>query len=165
MTAKSSISQNDVVLERFVNVLALRRMRILLLGSWVAISIGCTPSDEPSLGTVTGKVSMDGKPLANVWVGFAPAEGRASMAITDKEGHYKLNYLPDKPGAKVGPHKVAITTPEEDEFGGSVKDFREVIPSRYNRQTELTAEVKSGHNELNFVLTMAKGTGNAGAKK
>ena len=64
-----------------------RHVSFLLLGSCLIVSIGCGSSDEPELGTVTGSVTMDGKPLANVWIGFAPTEGRASMAITDKDGH------------------------------------------------------------------------------
>ncbi len=125
----------------------------------------CGSSDQPELGTVTGKVTMDGKPLAKFWVGFAPPEGRSSMDMTDEEGRYELLYLHDTPGAKVGPHKVAITTPEEDEFGGEVKNWRELIPARYNRQTELTAEVKSGRNEFNFDLTKTAPARAGGSKK
>ena len=127
--------------------------------SLVGVSVlglsGCswTPSDEPELGTVSGTVTMDGRPLPGVWVGFAPATGRSSNGLTDKNGHFELNYLPEKRGAKVGSHKVAITTPREDESGAEVPNFRELVPPQYNARTTLTADVKSGHNEINFPLT------------
>ncbi len=133
---------------------------LLVISLVLQVFAGCAwgPDDEPELGTVTGKVTMDGKPLAGVWVGFAPTEGRSSMGLTDKDGRYTLNYLPETLGAKVGAHKVAVTTPREDESGAEVKNFRETIPLRYNLQTELSAEVKSGSNEFNFNLTRRAST-------
>ena len=114
---------------------------------------GCSSGDQPELGEVSGTVTLDGKPLSGVWVGFAPTEGRSSMALTDAQGHYELMYLDATPGAKVGSHKVAITTPQEDEFGGQVKNFKELVPPQYNAKTILTAEVKSGSNTIDFPLT------------
>ncbi len=125
-----------------------------LIGS-LLLALGCsgTPSDQPELGSVTGSVTLDGKPLVNVWVGFAPRDGRSSMGLTDKDGRYKLDYLFDTPGAKVGQHTVTITTPQEDESGGEVPNFRELIPAKYNTKTTLTAEVKPGQNKIDFALT------------
>jgi hypothetical protein len=117
--------------------------------------LGCSgaPSDQPELGLVSGRVTLDGAPLANVWVGFAPQDGRSSMGLTDQEGRYKLDYLFDTPGAKVGPHTVTITTPREDASGGEVPNFRELLPARYNTETTLTADVKPGKNHFDFDLT------------
>ena len=136
---------------------AQRLASISITGCIFCLAIGCGgPDDEPELGTVSGVVTMEGKPLSGVWIGFAPELGRSSMGMTDKEGRYELNYLPEKKGAKVGKHKVAITTPSEDEFGGQVRNFRERIPARYNSLSSLTADVKSGHNDIDFKLE--KGT-------
>jgi hypothetical protein len=114
---------------------------------------GCSQGDLPELGEVSGTVTMDGQPLSGVWVGFAPTEGRSSMALTDAQGHYELIYLDGAPGAKIGTHKVAITTPQEDEFGGQVKNWKERVPAAYNSKTILTADVKAGSNTIDFPLT------------
>lgn len=129
------------------------------ISAWLSTSLmliavcSCAPSDQPELGQVMGAVTLDGKPLAGVWVGFAPTEGRSSMGLTDSNGRYSLNYLNGTPGAKVGSHSVTITTPQEDEFGGVVKNFKERVPSQYNSKSTLVAEVKSGSNEIDFPLT------------
>ena len=75
------------------------------------------------------------------------------MGLTDKDGHYKLDYLYDTPGAKVGPHTVTITTPQEDESGAPVPNFKELVPAHYNVNTTLKAEVQSGENTIDFPLT------------
>jgi hypothetical protein len=129
-----------------------RLKRIIILGLLLAVGCG-PPSDQPELGVVTGQVTLDGKPLPNVWVGFAPPQGRSSMGLTDKVGRYKLDYLFDTPGAKVGPHTVTITTPREDESGGEVPNFKELVPAHYNANTTLSADVKSGENTIDFHLT------------
>jgi hypothetical protein len=128
---------------------------ILCVSASLLLVLGCSgaPNDQPELGLVTGTVTLDGKPLAKVWVGFAPEGGRSSMGLTDKDGRYKLDYLFDTPGAKVGPHIVTITTPREDESGDEVPNFKELVPAHYNTQTTLTAEVKPGQNTIDFPLT------------
>lgn len=81
---------------------------IFYLSASLLLALGCSgaPSDQPALGSVTGTVTLDGTPLANVWVGFAPQGGRSSMGLTDKDGRYKLDYLFDTPGAKVGQQSI-----------------------------------------------------------
>ena len=108
---------------------------------------GCG-GDLPKLGTVKGKVTFDGKPLANAGVVFTPIDGgRQSMAMTDQDGNYELVYLRDIPGAKVGQHGVQITAAD----GESAK--QEPIPPRYNAQTTLRESVHPGANKINFTLT------------
>jgi hypothetical protein len=147
-------------LQGLMNVFNFRFGSAVIFLSVVLAACGCSwkPSDEPELGLVSGTVTMDGKPLPGVWVGFAPTEGRSSMGLTDKDGRYELNYLLEKKGAKVGQHKVAITTPQEDESGGIVPNFKELIPPQYNSNTNLTAEVKPGSNTINFELAKKPAT-------
>jgi hypothetical protein len=149
--------------------------RLVLFGLVVAFLgfAGCD-SGGPALGTVTGKVTLDGKPLPNTAVTFIPAGGGGTASgITDANGNYELNYL-DRKGALIGKHKVALTTvqqpsetpatemssdsPEYANQGNVAaseynKVFTEPIPAKYNKQTTLEEEVKSGSNEINFDLT------------
>lgn len=135
---------------------------------------GCG-SGGPSLGSVTGQVTMDGKPLPNVLVTFVPeGGGRAATGTTNAEGQYQLVYI-DKPGALIGNHKVSLTTltqaqgtasgeMSEEEYekaamaamNASAYDqatVKETIPARYNTQTELIREVKAGKNVIDLELT------------
>ena len=76
------------------------------------VVIGCGPGG-PELGTVTGKVTLDGKPVTNGLVTFAPvAKGGASIGKTDANGQYELLFV-DRKGALLGQHKVTVTTVQE----------------------------------------------------
>ncbi len=134
--------------------------------------IGCGP-DGPELGTVSGKVTMDGQPLTNGLITFEPeAGGRASIGKTDSNGQYKLIRV-EREGAEIGSHKVSVTTITEAEAvedmgsdsdayakqamgDASAYDSAEVaepIPARYNVSTELVKEVKAGDNTIDLELT------------
>ncbi|HBL41919.1 carboxypeptidase-like regulatory domain-containing protein [Gimesia sp.] len=115
---------------------------VLCLGLAVGLS-ACGGSAAPALGKVKGKVTMDGAPLADANVTFMPENIRASSGTTDGEGNYELIYIRDEMGAAVGPHKVVIS---------KLVDEKETIPPNYSDETELTADVKSGANEINFDL-------------
>ena len=112
----------------------------------------------PELGTVSGTVTLDGKPLPNAKVEFQPvAKGSPSDDTTDENGYYELAYGVDKPGAMVGMHEVRISTCREeagdDEGLSPVIEYPELLPPKYNEESELTCEVKSGSNQgVNFNL-------------
>jgi hypothetical protein len=126
-----------------------------------------------NLGTVTGVVTLDGKPFPNGLVTFSPkAGGGSSTGTTDSQGKYELIFETKK-GALVGQHLVSVTTQQEAETiaevrsdspeymkqaaGGSSRDYAkklvERIPAKYNVNSELVKEVKSGKNEINLELT------------
>lgn len=108
---------------------------------------GCdTPG--PSLVHVTGTVTLDGRPLSNASIHFTPTQGgRGSYSRIDEQGRYALHFLPGRPGALAGMHRVSIST--ADESGGS-----ETVPSCYNRDSELTAAVSPGVTTIDFDLKL-----------
>ncbi|MCA9012217.1 MAG: hypothetical protein KDB01_20835 [Planctomycetaceae bacterium] len=112
--------------------------------------------DRPELGTVTGVVTMDDKPLPNVWVMFIPSSGRTSIARTDENGAYDLKYLEGANGAKIDSHTVSIATYHEDEIEelryNSQEPVTEPIPAKYNSKTTLKADVVAGANVIDFKL-------------
>jgi hypothetical protein len=126
--------------------------QLKILGVLVVVAVlftaGCG-GGGPSLGEVSGKVTLDGQPLAGALVEFQPAEGRGSIGVTDAQGSYRLSHTEDLQGAVVGTHTVRITMADEDE---DPKPRGGPIPARYNRLSELTAEVQAGSNECNFEL-------------
>jgi len=109
-------------------------------------------SDAPETGDVQGYVKLDGQPMPGAKVIFQPTEGRPSNGRTDQEGYYELTYSRSQSGAKVGTHKVSITTFIEADDEGN-PGVEEKIPEKYNSKTELTKEVEAGDNEINFDLT------------
>lgn len=116
--------------------------------AFLAVAAGCSRSDRPPLGVVTGVVTLDGRPLPDAVVLFTPeGPGRTSVGQTDAEGRYRLAYLRDILGANHGPHVVRIMTATED------NGRRERLPPRYHRRTQLSAEVLPGDNTIDFSLT------------
>ncbi len=115
----------------------------------VVLACGC---GGPQFGRVSGTVTMDGKPLPGVAVRFEDEGGSATIARTDKSGYYELRYTVDQVGAPVGKHKVTILTPPKDEVSTGERE-KEVVPARYNRESTLTADVKSGRQTIDWELT------------
>lgn len=107
------------------------------------------------MGYVEGTITMDGKPLPNAIIEYFPkAGGGLSAGQTDAEGHYELFLGRSGKGAKVGEHLVQIRTTgggttDED---GYASESKELVPNKYNNQTELTAKVTSGKNTIDFDL-------------
>lgn len=104
---------------------------------------------------VTGAVTMDGEPLANVMITFYPVEGGRtnSIAETNDQGDYALRYTSKAKGAKPGKYKVLISKTKMMPNG----EEKELLPLRYNRKSELIAEVTSGgDNIFDYQLTSEK---------
>ena len=100
---------------------------------------------RPELAPVEGTVRLAGEALEGAIVIFKPAEGRASRGVTDAKGRYELTYLRDVKGAKLGSHRVTVSTRSE-------LSPMELVPTRYNKQSELTAEITDRHNVIDFDL-------------
>ena len=131
---------------------------------------GCGGGSDLVLGEVEGVVTLDGKPLPNAVVTFAPkGGGPAGVGKTNAEGEYQL-MTAGQPGAVPGEHTVSIICVPEpapveaasshDQADGGISTASEdyeppevtEVPARYNTETELTEEVKSGGNTINFDL-------------
>jgi hypothetical protein len=124
---------------------------------------GCGPAIAP----VSGKVTLDGKPLGNATVTFMPDSdaknpGPGSQAKTDAEGKYTLQLLTGERGAILGKHVVSITAYEGDD--GSVPSsaptsvFRKaILDEKYNSKSELRFEVlPGGSTSADFKLENVK---------
>jgi hypothetical protein len=127
----------------------------------VCLSVGC--GDSRPVGTVSGRVTLDGKPLADARVNFQPISdarepGIGSFGKTDANGEYTLTLIDEKAqGAIVGKHRVMIKAVA----GGDPTDDRkrpggDRVPAEYNINTKLTFEVKPGPNTANWDLETKK---------
>jgi hypothetical protein len=135
------------------------------LGWGAALAVAGCGGTGPELAGVTGVVTLDGKPLPGVVVEFQPPGGAPSEAVTDQEGVYSLKYAYNRRGAMIGIHKVRISSYRTDETDhGEAIVVKEVVPTRYNRHSELTAEVKPGRNAIDFALN-SNVSSNGGARR
>lgn len=94
-------------------------LRFSVLVVLAAALSGCGGGDKLDLAPVSGKVTVDGAPLAGVNVQFQPqaanSDGLAptSFGVTDAEGHYSLEVTTTgESGALVGSHQVTFSLPE-----------------------------------------------------
>lgn len=133
----------------------------LLLTPLPLLLAGC--GGPPPMGTVSGMVTLDGKPLPDVEVQFLPdpeqdTRGATARCYTDEQGRFALrSERHQKDGALVGTHRVvfidiaALPNP----IGQAEPPKKNRVPSAYTdpNQTPFRAvEVKPGDQTLNFDL-------------
>ena len=124
----------------------------------------------PQFASVSGRVTLNDQPLANVQVDFQPiasgrdqAPGPGSTAITDAEGRFVLHCQLDtsQAGAIVGKHQVRIWMGERNDADADAdsanprkKATRPIVPGRYNVESTLTFDVPAGGTDkADFKLT------------
>jgi hypothetical protein len=113
----------------------------------MACLAGCTKTGS-ELAPVTGRITLDGKPLEKADIVFQPDSSKPpASGRTDANGRYELVYKRGVLGGVVGSNTVQIT------ISSDVVANPPNIPARYNTETELKKEVKPGPNEFNFELT------------
>ena len=119
----------------------------------LALVAGC--DDGPAMGDVTGTVTVDGQvPPDGSSINFIPADGQGpSAGALIQNGKYSVQ-------VPVGLAKVEIRVPKPAKKGAKVEGpgseggyVEELLPPKYNDQTELTLEVKRGKNEKNWELS------------
>jgi len=123
----------------------------------LTLALGACGPEGPDIGKVTGTVTLDTQPLANAGIVFQPVEGRPSYGMTDSAGQFTLEYTEGVAGALVGHHTVIIRTAFWGDYPGDPKATPEKLPKKYHDETELSADVKSGTNTINFDLTSSPG--------
>lgn len=122
---------------------------LMLLVLLTLMTVGCG-SEPPYQGepryAVSGTVTFDGAPLENGTISFLSTDGKGNPAgnpIT--KGEFSV---PENQGPNKGTYKVSITWQKptgkqikSEDTGEMVDVTQEAIPEKYNKSTELTAEV------------------------
>jgi hypothetical protein len=123
-------------------------------------SSGCG-SKSYNTAPVSGKVTLDGKPVPGALVSFTPlpvdgkTPGPVSTGRCDDEGRYSLATINGEIGAVVGNHRVSIFSysPKVAPGPDEVQEI-EKFPMRFNTRTRLTSEVtETGLEDENFDLS------------
>ncbi len=121
-----------------------------VLGTCAVVFLGgCGESFK--LAQVSGTVTVDGTPAANLQVLFEPQDNSqpSSIGFTKADGTYQLRCSSGVDGAVVGAHTVRVTAVETDDPAGAPL----TIPAKYNTSSQLTQEVKAGMNTIDLKIS------------
>ena len=96
----------------------------LLPPAGLLLRSGCGQSDVPDLRTVTGKVTLDGKPLAGATVILQPQSSGSPTAsgATNNSGNDSLMFKPDVAGAMPGDDQLLLQTTQFSQE--DIQEFR-----------------------------------------
>lgn len=131
----------------------MKTMRMLSL-ALLAAFLGCGPT-APKAAKVTGTVKFEGTPLAKGEIIFAPPTGGAPAMAEVANGKFELEAIVGKNRVEVRAMRQSKAAPKNTGGPGSENAGRDenYIPDRYNDNTTLSAEVKSGEaNKFDFDL-------------
>src|SRR5205085_1648017 len=106
-------------------------------------------------GLVTGTVKVNGQtPAAGSSITFIPADGKSPTtgAVLD-EGRYSVRVPVGTAKVEIRvPRPVAKKGPKIEGPGSEGGLIEESLPAKYNDQTELSIDVKSGKNQKDWEL-------------
>jgi len=125
-------------------------------GVYLVILAGCGEASRRT--ELEGTVTFDGEPLPKGSIAFHPQAGTSGPSAGGKieDGRFVVDR---QRGAFAGKFRVEITATrkngkkEQTPFGTEVDGYDQYLLPRYNRQSELTAEViADGPNQFEFAL-------------
>lgn len=131
----------------------MKRTVFLLLLVGLLVLSGCL-SRGPKTVPVTGTVNLDDKPLAEGDITFDSQDGTPPVIEKITNGSFTAQLTPGKKRVeiaswKVNPNPPKVSDPTIEPIDPNVN----IIPPRYNTQTELTADIKeSAPNEVKYNL-------------
>jgi hypothetical protein len=134
-------------------MLAMRQSVFAILLVAIVPLLGCS---EKKVALLSGLVTVDGTPIENGSISLMPAERNAPTAeAIIAAGKYTLTTLPGAKNVSIhGFQKVGTRRYHEGDPSSPMVDVNEeIVPARYNIQTELKADLKVGPQTLDFALT------------
>jgi hypothetical protein len=133
----------------------MRIVRAACVGALLVVLVVLAGCGGESMGQVSGTVKVDGEPLKTGAITFIPVDGKTQTAGGNIEaGRYSVKKVPvtvmkiEIRAPKVIGTKKLYPTPDSETRPLTA----EVLPARYNDQTELKLDVKSGTNVKDWDL-------------
>jgi hypothetical protein len=133
---------------------------VAVLGLILTAAAGCGGSDGIARQVVSGRVTLDGKPLDHGEITLNPIEAGPSAGGTIRDGLFTIER---SSGPSAGKYRVMIMAirptgrrvrDADGPPGSTVAELANVVPDRYNTRTELEIDVKSeGPNQYTFELS------------
>ncbi|MCA9234112.1 MAG: hypothetical protein KC485_07280 [Gemmatimonadetes bacterium] len=125
---------------------------LIALGIAAAVVSGC---DDPTVGIISGSVTVDGQPVETGSIAFFPTGGDAFTAGGVIAGGQYSARVP------LGELRVEIRVPKQvgEQKLYDVPDsplmpiLDEALPAKYNNRSELSITVEPGRSKHDFALT------------
>lgn len=122
---------------------------------------GGAQADPLQRVAVTGKVTLDTKPIDEGAISFVPVDGGTAATASGgviTAGEYQI---PQESGLAAGNYRVVITSPEpgpkrsgDDLMNNPGPPRKERVAAKYNLKSELQAAIKAGApNKFDFAVT------------
>lgn len=131
--------------------------RALTASVLLAAALGC--SADNGMVEVAGEVTLEGEPVAEGMIGFVPVDGRgASAEALIEDGAYSVVMPAGKKKVVIyGQQQVGEKFPWGKD-GQAMPILKEIVPARYNVNSQLTVDVRSGQNVHDFRLAAPLGS-------
>lgn len=117
--------------------------------------LGCGGRTD-GLITISGTVTLDGKPVPDGSVSLMPLDGKGiAGGGTISNGRYSADSSPGLMAVQInGIEKVEKENPSAEEVARGLHiDQKQILPAVYNRQSKLRIEVSSESDQFDFNLT------------
>jgi len=135
-------------------------IRLLSATLAIALCLGCGNGDGLNRASVEGKVSLDGTPVEEGTISFAPTAGTKGPTAggTIENGRYSISAAK---GPVVGRYRVELHAPRKTgkkiqapmaPAGTMTDEVGDAMPPQYNMTSTLEKEVKAGRNQIDFDL-------------
>lgn len=126
--------------------------RLLTLTAALLAVVGCGDG-KPATGTVAGDVTWDGQPVKDGHIRFEAADGKSAGEAPIKDGKYTATVQTGDAVVRISANKVLgkkkmYDTPDSP----TVDEVVELLPPKYNVQSELKMTVATGSQEKKFEL-------------
>ncbi len=131
----------------FKNIAKFAVMASLLV--CMAAFVGCAKND--GLCSVEGTVTLDGAPIESGNINFGPEVGQPGTATGGKIENGKYSIRASEGNMIVSIRAQKKETVQDPEHG-EVINMIDLVPEKYNRQSELKATVNAGKNKIDFDL-------------
>jgi hypothetical protein len=127
---------------------AMKALGLVLVG--VVLAAGCGEKDS----TIKGEVTLDDRPLDQGRISFVPVDGKTPSSDTAiKDGKFSVKAAPGSYQVKITSNRSVGKQRAYDSPDSPQRDVLEqYLPGRYNKETELKADVKAGANKFDFPL-------------
>lgn len=121
---------------------------------WLLLCISCVSCSRSNLGSVSGTVTVDGEPAKVGAISFFAVDGKAPTAGAQiVDGAYSAKVSPGQCMVQVRVSKIVGEKKLYDTPNSPVrKVWAEVLPARFNDNTELRLDVKLGENRQDYDL-------------
>ena len=132
----------------------LRRFPLALILCSLTLAVGC---GQPDFYQCDGTVTLDGKPIGNLQVTFAPGnpDDRPPIAMTDASGKFQMT-TGREIGIKPGDYKVVIEDPgAADGRKTSTEPGYLYVVDRYSA-AKSDLMYKADHHESNYEISLKK---------